>query len=101
MTQSQITKQNLYLNLYQLKNFLEDKFILEFTSTNKTNKTNKIKKKIELTIGDIACFVNLIQILFVILLLEVYYQNVTMVMNLLLYMYWLQITNLTFTILQK
>ena len=37
---------------------LEDKFILEFTSNNnKTNKTNKIKKRIELNLGDIACFV--------------------------------------------
>jgi hypothetical protein len=37
---------------------LEDKFILELTSNyNNTNKTNKIKKRIELTIGDIACFV--------------------------------------------
>jgi hypothetical protein len=37
---------------------LEDKLILEFTSNNnKTNKTNKINKRIELTIGDIACFV--------------------------------------------
>ena len=36
---------------------LEDKFILEFTSNTKTNKTNKIKKRTELTISDIACFV--------------------------------------------
>ena len=38
---------------------LEDKFILELSSNNNnTNKTNKIKKRtIELTIGDIACFV--------------------------------------------
>jgi hypothetical protein len=37
---------------------LEDKFILEFTSNDNKSKTNKIKKrKIELTIGDIACFV--------------------------------------------
>ena len=38
---------------------LEDKFILEFSNNNdKKNKTNKIKKRtIELTIGDIACFV--------------------------------------------
>ncbi|MGZ5491080.1 MAG: hypothetical protein ACXW2E_12195 [Nitrososphaeraceae archaeon] len=36
---------------------LEDKFILEFPSNDK-NKTNKIKRQtIELTIGDIACFV--------------------------------------------
>ena len=37
----------------------EDKFILEFSSNNDNkNKTNKIKKRtIELTIGDIACFV--------------------------------------------
>ena len=38
---------------------LEDKFVLDFTSNNDNkNKTNKIKKRIiELTIGDIACFV--------------------------------------------
>jgi hypothetical protein len=37
---------------------LEDKFLLEFTSDDNKSKTNKIKKrKIELTIGDIACFV--------------------------------------------
>jgi hypothetical protein len=36
---------------------LEDKFILEFSYNNR-NKTNKIKKRsIELTIGEIACFV--------------------------------------------
>jgi hypothetical protein len=36
---------------------LEDKYIIEF-SYNKKNKTNKIKKRrIELTIGEIACFV--------------------------------------------
>jgi hypothetical protein len=36
---------------------LEDKFILEFANNNK-NKTNKIKKiRIELNLGDIACFV--------------------------------------------
>ena len=35
---------------------LEDKFILEF-STNNNNKNRKPKKIIELTIGDIACFV--------------------------------------------
>ena len=35
---------------------LEDKFILEFSNNNK-NKTNKIKKRIELNLGDIACFV--------------------------------------------
>jgi hypothetical protein len=36
---------------------LEDKFILEFISNDNKSKTNKIKKRIELTIGDIACFV--------------------------------------------
>ena len=37
---------------------LEDKFILEFSYNNNKNKTNKIKKiRIELTIGEIACFV--------------------------------------------
>ena len=35
---------------------LEDKFILEFSYNDKNNKENK-KKTIELTIGDIACFV--------------------------------------------
>ena len=35
---------------------LEDKFILEFSSNNDYNK-KKIRKTIELTIGDIACFV--------------------------------------------
>ena len=35
---------------------LEDKFILEFSSNN-YNKKNKKRKTIELTIGDIACFV--------------------------------------------
>ena len=35
---------------------LEDKFILEFLSNNK-NKNRKPKRTIELTIGDIACFV--------------------------------------------
>ena len=34
---------------------LEDKFILEFSYNNKNNK--KTRKTIELTIGDIACFV--------------------------------------------
>jgi hypothetical protein len=37
---------------------LQDKFFLEFTSNDNKNKTNKIKKiRIELTIGEIACFV--------------------------------------------
>jgi uncharacterized linocin/CFP29 family protein len=40
---------------------LEDKFILEFTSNNDDDNKKKIRKairqKIELTIGDIACFV--------------------------------------------
>jgi hypothetical protein len=35
---------------------LEDKFVLEFTSNNDYNK-KKIRRIIELTIGDIACFV--------------------------------------------
>ena len=35
---------------------LEDKFVLEFTSNNEVNK-KKVRKTIELTIGDIACFV--------------------------------------------
>ena len=35
---------------------LEDKFILEFSNNDKNNKENK-KQTIELTIGDIACFV--------------------------------------------
>jgi hypothetical protein len=35
---------------------LEDKFILQFSSNNDYNK-KKIRKTIELTIGDIACFV--------------------------------------------
>ena len=37
---------------------LEDKFILEFTSNNEHNK-KRVRKTIELTIGDIACFVKL------------------------------------------
>ena len=36
---------------------LEDKFVLEFTSNNGDNKKNVRKRRIELTIGDIACFV--------------------------------------------
>jgi hypothetical protein len=36
---------------------LEGKFILEFSNNDKINK-NKRKKTIELTVGDIACFVN-------------------------------------------
>ncbi|HEX2408813.1 MAG TPA: hypothetical protein VHJ38_16545 [Nitrososphaeraceae archaeon] len=37
---------------------LEDKFILEFSYNNNKNKPNKIKKiKVELHLGDIACFV--------------------------------------------
>ena len=37
---------------------LEDKFILEFSNNDNKNKTNKIKKiRIELNLGDIACFV--------------------------------------------
>ena len=35
---------------------LEDKLVLEFSSNNNYNK-KKIRKTIELTIGDIACFV--------------------------------------------
>ena len=39
------------------QNLLEDKFILEFSYNNK-NKTNKFKNiKVELNLGDIACFV--------------------------------------------
>ena len=39
------------------RKLLEDKFVLEFSYNNK-NKTNKIKKiGIELTVGEIACFV--------------------------------------------
>ena len=48
---------------------LEDKFIPEFSNNNDKNKTNKIKKRrVELNLSDIACFVNLIQVLFVIVL---------------------------------
>ena len=47
---------------------VEDKFILEFSYNDKNNKNKKQKRAIELTIGDIACFVNHIQILFVIVL---------------------------------
>jgi hypothetical protein len=36
---------------------LENKFILEFHSTDKIDKNRKQKRTIELTIGDIACFV--------------------------------------------
>ena len=36
---------------------LEDKFVLEFTSNNGDNKKNVRKRRIELTIGDISCFV--------------------------------------------
>ena len=44
-------------NLYQTQKLLEDKFILEFPYNNK-NKTKKIKKRrIELTIGEITCFI--------------------------------------------
>ena len=36
---------------------LEDKFFLEFSNNDKNNKNRKQKRIIELTIGDIACFV--------------------------------------------
>ncbi len=36
---------------------LEDKFILEFSDNNDDKNNRKIRKTIELTIGDIACFV--------------------------------------------
>ena len=36
---------------------LEDKFILEFSSNDKNTRIEKQKRTIELTIGDIACFV--------------------------------------------
>ena len=36
---------------------LEDKFILEFPSNNEDNKKKIRKRRLELTIGDIACFV--------------------------------------------
>ena len=36
---------------------LEDKFILEFSNNDKNNKKIRKKRTIELTIGDIACFV--------------------------------------------
>ena len=36
---------------------LEDKFILEFSNNDKNNKKRKTRRIIELTIGDIACFV--------------------------------------------
>ena len=36
---------------------LEDKFILEFSSKDRNNRNRKQKRRIELTIGDIACFV--------------------------------------------
>ena len=39
-----------------VQKLLEDKFILEFTSNNEHNK-KKVRKTIELTIDDIACFV--------------------------------------------
>jgi hypothetical protein len=51
---------------------VEDKFILELLPRNNDKNNEKIRKTkrttIELTMGDIACFVKLIQILFVILL---------------------------------
>ena len=49
---------HLYAKLPQFisaKKLLEDKFLLEFPNNDKNNK--KIRKIIELTIGDIACFV--------------------------------------------
>jgi hypothetical protein len=43
--------------LISAQKLLKDKFILEFSNNDK-NKTNKIKKiRIELNLGDIACFV--------------------------------------------
>jgi len=36
---------------------LEDKFVLEFSYNDRNNKNRKQKRIIELTIGDIACFV--------------------------------------------
>ena len=36
---------------------LEDKLILEFSNNDRNNKNRKQKRRIELTIGDIACFV--------------------------------------------
>ncbi len=52
-----IREQNrVFTEIYISSKLLEDKFILEFSSINDYNK-KKIRKTIELTIGDIACFV--------------------------------------------
>ena len=65
----------------------EDKFVLEIFYNNK-NKNRKQKiTTIELTIGDIACFVKPHSVLFVIPLSEGYFQNVIMVLNLQQYLY--------------
>ena len=44
-----------YLKFISAQKLLEDKFILEFSSNNDYNKKNR--RTIELTIGDIACFI--------------------------------------------
>ena len=43
------------LKFISAQKLLEDKFILEFSSNNDYNKKNR--RTIELTIGDIACFI--------------------------------------------
>ena len=54
----QIMKQHPYPKFISAQKLLEDKFILEFLSNdNDNNKKRKEKRTIELTIGDIACFV--------------------------------------------
>ena len=46
-----------YLNLYKSQKLSEDKFILEYTSNNDDNKKKIRKRRLELTIGNIAFFV--------------------------------------------
>ena len=49
-------QQYLYQNISAQK-LLEDKFILQFSPNNEDNKKKIRKKRLELTIGDMACFV--------------------------------------------
>ncbi len=65
---------------------LEDKFILEFSYNDKNNK--KKKKTIELTIGDIACFVKPHSDFVCDTIVRGILPKRHMVLNLLLYTYW-------------
>ena len=68
---------------------LEDKFILEFSNNDKNIKKTRRTRTIELTIGDIACFVKPHSDFVCDTIVRGILQYVIMVLNLQQYLFWL------------